>query len=417
MGAVGIDLNDGEFKVFNAKITVLATGGMEGCYSLTDANYTLTGDGHAMAWRAGAEMTNMEFPDLFMPIDPRWPPIISTLCYHPSYFMYAAGAASYNGQGDRFMAFHRVEYQGRRLEWQDRAVRSVYSRAIRREIREGRGVHGGVWLSMRHLPRNYVDEKIKQWRQGLPIQMAVLDQIGIDLHDDGIVIAPGTHYTLAGVETNIPGQSNIDRLYAVGETQGTKNGANRLETYAVRFCMGMGYTAGEHIGERVKVLKMPEIDWNKVDELRERAYAPLEQEKGTRPIELKRRLTSLYDEYYMFGRTKEGLEKALSEIEKMKKELPLYVKARNKRFNYEHAEALEVMNILDIGGMIGRSAIMRTESRGAHERLEYPDADPAWMKRIVTWQENSVPKFREVPIKCSLVEPPKDDQQLRRFTA
>lgn len=413
VGAVGIDIKTGEFKVFNAKATILATGGLPSTYEKTAASWSLTGDGQAMAWRAGVEMTNMEFPDLFLPGPAAWPPILNQ--YNTWYGMQNGGGAMYNVVGQRFMAFHRVEYQGHMLEWQERGVRAITTRAIQKEVREGRGIHfpgqvtGGVYITYKHLPRQMIPTP-EATRRNSPQTQRIFDMLGIDFSQDAVYISGGTEYSLAGCEGNTKCETSLKGLYAAGEVEGTKTGANRLENHAMHLCYGQGYISGENAAEKAKEMKtLPEVDWDQVEKLRERAYSPLKKENGTSPFELKKRLKTLFSTYYFFGRSKEGLETALSEIEKIQKEeLPPYVKSKSMEFNMEWVAALETMNIVDLGGMIGRSALMRTESRGGHERVEFPNADPAWEKRIITWQENGVPKFRTVPIKFILLSPPKN---------
>ncbi len=381
VGALMLDIREGDLKVIKAKSTILATGGFMGCYELTTANPTLCGDGHGVAYRAGARMMDMEFVQ-FLPNVPVWPPAVRGDAYGYT-FVFLLRGQLYNKLGERFMErLYPVE--------KEFITREAIDRATVREIREGRGSpHGGVYLSFKHLPRSLIDDFLKPLKDNS--FFIALKEAGIDIGEDGLEVAPAAHYVQGGCWINNKCETSLEGLYAIGEVgSGGKDGADRLAGNSLSFCMAMGIAAGREVAARAKAIKMPQIEEAQVKDIRDQALAPMERGDGIGAQEIKRSIKKLMSNYMFFARKEDELGAALKEVEKIRSEmLPrLWVKAKTKRFNLDWLEALEARNMVDVGEMAMRAALMRQESRGLHERADYPNEDPEWLKHIIIEKVN-----------------------------
>lgn len=398
VGAIGLDVKDGQLKVIRAKSTVIATGGFMDCFEFTTANPTVTGDGHGMAYRAGARMTDMEFIQFF-PAAALWPANVYRDAY-PYGLIYELYGIFYNRLGERFMErYYPVE--------KDFATRQAQSRAIAREVREGRGSpHGGAYLSFRHLPKNLLNAYLEQtW--DIPFFRS-LREAGVDLREDAIEIGPAAHYVQGGCWVNELCETSLPGLYAAGEVgSGGKDGADRLSGNALPFCMAMGYVAGREAANRAKAIDRPDIDEAQVETICDEVLSPLKREGGVRPVEMKKKIRRLMSRYMMFERRGDELEAAIKEVERLRSEmLPrLWVSAKTKRFNIEWLDALEVRNMLDVAEMSMRCALMRTESRGLHERADYPNEELSWLKHIIISKRDNGMHLTTEPITFPYVKP------------
>jgi succinate dehydrogenase/fumarate reductase flavoprotein subunit len=403
VGAVCLDIKEGEFRVVRAKSTILATGGFMDCFEFSTANPTATGDGHGIACRAGARMIDMEFIQFF-PAAALWPANVYGDAYSYA-LIYELYGILYNRLGERFMErYFPVE--------KDFATRQAQSRAIAREVREGRGSpHGGAYLSFRHMPRNLLDAYLREcWN--VPFFQS-LREAGVDIREDAIEIGPAAHYVQGGCWVNELCETNLPGLYAAGEVgSGGKDGADRLAGNALPFCMAMGYVAGKEAAHRAKAITMPKIDEIQAEAICNEALAPLERKEGIRPTELKKRIRRLMSRCMMFERTGEELEKGIKEVESMRNEmLPrVWSSVKIKRFNLEWLEILEVRNMVDIAEMAMRSALMRTESRGLHERADFPNEDPLWLKHIIVSKKDNGLELATEPVVFTLLEPPESSK-------
>lgn len=399
VGMLGLDIKEGKFIILRAKSTILATGGFMDCFKFTTANPTLTGDGHGMAYRAGAMMTGMEFIQFF-PAACLWPSNLYRDAY-PYGLFYELYGQLFNKLGERFM--ERYYPVGKEF-----VPREATARAIAREVREGRGSpHGGAYLSFRHLPRNLMNDFLeKTWDNSF---FTSLREAGVDIREDAIEIGPAAHYVQGGCWVNEKCETNLAGLYAAGEVgSGGKDGADRLAGNALPFCMGMGVVAGREAARRAKEMTMPEVDHSQVDDICNKASEPLKKEKGISPVEFKKKLRELMSRYMVFDRREEELKATVKELEKMRSEMlaGMAVAARSTRYNMEWVEALEARNMLDTAEMATRSALMRTESRGLHERADYPQENPEWLKYIIVSQVNGKMEFATEPVTFPYVKPP-----------
>ncbi|MFC1964371.1 FAD-binding protein, partial [Chloroflexota bacterium] len=198
-------------------------------------------------------------------------------------------------------------------------------------------------------------------------------------------VSSGAHYTQGGCWVNEKCHTSLKGLYAIGETASGLDGADRMAGNALPFCMGMGIIAGKEAALEARSAVIPQVDRTQVEKLKEEALAPLLRGEGAGPLEIKETIQKNMEAHAQFFRNENGLRDGLKAVDEIReKSLPnLAVSARNRRYNLEWVDALEVRNMVDIAEMTFRSALMRTESRGAHERADYPEEKHEWLKNII----------------------------------
>ena len=412
-GAVGINILNGEYFVFKAKAIVLATGGMLEIYPYSTGPVELTGDGHAMAFRAGAELVDIEFP-MFIPGAFIWPrSIVGDL--RPFQLACAGQVRGWilNSWGQRFMKKWDPEHM-------EITTRDILSIASMIEVLEGRGSpHGGVYYSLKHLPGNLV-ENLDDYRGDVDITIIeephaycphtiTYSEFLPDLKKDAMEALAACHYTNGGVRINGRCETNIPGLFAAGECIGGMMGANRLSGNAFTEFLVWGYRAGRFAVDYALSVENVQVDVEQIERLRSKVFAPLERKEGIEPIELRRRLQKLAWEKVGIVRSGEGLKEALAEIERMWREdiSRQFTSSKSRIFNREWFEALENENLLQGLELIARTALLRTESRGAHFRLDYRDTDyKNWSKNIVVKQVNGKISLTIEPAAITKLKPP-----------
>lgn len=400
-GAVAIDLSDGSFRVFRAKTTILATGGFSACFPLHTNGTSATGDGQAMALRAGAKLMDMEFQQ-FMPAAGLWPPSIQG-SLTPYGMLVSLYGYYLNDQGERFME----RYYPKTKDW---ATRQETARAIANEVRLGLGSpHGGAFLSFKHQPRNILNRYLDVNEEDPVVRKLKASEI--DLHYDAFEVAPHAHYSQGGCWVTPKCETSLERLYAIGEVASGQDGADRLAANALAFCFSMGIVGGKEAAMKAKSSDFLEIEEDHVADLQKEAFAPLERSGGVQPKDIKDKIFELLRVHGSFYRTQEGLEQAIQEIADIRQNhlAGLSTASKDKNYNIEWVEALETRNSIDIAEMLFRSAEMRKESRGAHERADYPDEDPNWLKNIFIHKRGNQLKLSAAPVKFSYMEPPKGE--------
>lgn len=261
--------------------------------------------------------------------------------------------------------------------------------AIFKEVEAGRGSpHGGVYLAVNHLPASLIENYLKQQRGAK--WCTGLESIGFDLSREAIEVYISVLSTLGGCNIDAHCKTNVPGLFAAGELASGFDGAHTLAGNMMTMCFASGSIAGRAAAEEAKVRQQMEIDEQQVQELHSKLFAPLEHDNGVRPFEVKRQIREIMWEFCnVAGRTKEGLETAIKEIETMKVEkLPqLCPHAKNKQFNLEWLECIEIENMLTVCEMTLRAALTRTESRGLHFREDFPQLDPNFTKSIIISKE------------------------------
>ncbi len=350
-GVYALDMDARRVETLPASAVVLATGGVGKVYRYTSNPDTATGDGIAMAWRAGCRVSNMEFIQ-FHP----------TCLYHPqerSFLITEAlrgeGAHLTLLDGTRFMAEH-----DERLEL---APRDIVARAIDFEMKKHGADH--VWLDARHLGESFLKEHF-------PTIHARCLALGIDIARQPIPVVPAAHYTCGGVVTDLDGRTDLPGLYAVGETTYTGlHGANRLASNSLLECVVLGRTCAEQILRAVPdaLPRLPAWDESQVEDADEQVVISHNWDE----------LRLLMWNYVGIVRTTKRLERALHRIKLLRDEIDDYY--RNFRVN---RDLLELRNLVVCAELIVRSALRRHESRGLHFSRDFPNTLPVSFPTVLT---------------------------------
>lgn len=365
IGAVGLDLANSQIIYFKAKAVILASGGAGNLYPITSNTIQKNGDGFMLAWNAGANLIDMEqiqfHPTGMVTPDSKKGVLVTEA-------VRAEGGKLLNKDGQRFMK----KYAPEKMEL---ATRDVVARSIYQEIIEGRGSeHGGVYLDITHLPDELIDEKLET-------MVLQFKNVGIDIKNEKIEVAPTAHHFMGGVKINSDCSTNVYNLFAAGEVSGGVHGANRLGGNALADTQVFGKRAGESaakVASKTDFKENPEM----VHEEKTRIES-LIKEGSINPIEFKNNLKKLMWEKVGIVRDEKNLNEALRQLQEMEKELN-NLKVENKaQYNTELVTALEVINMVEIAILVVKSAILRRESRGAHFRSDFPESNDAWKRSIV----------------------------------
>ncbi|MBI4404729.1 MAG: fumarate reductase/succinate dehydrogenase flavoprotein subunit [Deltaproteobacteria bacterium] len=401
-GVIGYWRETGRFALFRAKAVVLATGGIGKCWQVTSNSWEYTGDGHAMAYVAGAELIDMEFVQ-FHPTGMVWPPSIRGTLVTEA--VRGEGGVLLNGKGERFMfRYIPAMFRGEFAENEDEAkrwligdklarrppellTRDVISRAIVKEIKEGRGTaHGGVSLD---IATQRTAEKI---RSKLPSMYHQFKELGdLDITKQPMEVGPTTHYVMGGVRVDPEtAQSTISGLFAAGECAGGMHGANRLGGNSLSDLLVFGRRAGASAAEYAKALNaFPNVDEQVARNLCREMLAPFDRTEGENPFAVTEALQTVMQDWVGIVRTEEELVRARKKISSLK-ERALHVRAGgNRQYNPGWHQALDLMNLLVGSEMVILAAIERKESRGAHTRIDFPKSESKWAKVNVTIYEKA----------------------------
>jgi succinate dehydrogenase/fumarate reductase flavoprotein subunit len=366
-GALVLDIRTGTFLVVRSKATLIATGGGATMYRISSPSLEKSGDGMAMAWRAGAAFADMEMVQ-----------------FHPTGLLVGrsiatgglleeglrgAGAHLLNGRAERYMS----RYDPARLE---RATRDVVSRASYLEIMAGRGTEaGGVRIDASHLGEEFL-------LANFPGMVERCRTHGFDLLHGPVDVSPSAHYQMGGLEIDVNGHTNLEGLFAAGEDTAGVHGANRLGGNGVADSIVYGARAGDSMAEYVSTATWSDVSEARVRDLTRVWFGFLGPDRGDSPFALRAELESLMWDKVGIVRHEHGLEEALAGIAAIA-ERAHHVKAPGgPAFNLEWGEAINLVNLTTVAEMVTRSAIVRRESRGAHYRSDMPASDPQWLTRI-----------------------------------
>ncbi len=393
-GAFAYWRDSGRFLVFDAPAVVLATGGIGKSYQVTSNSWEYTGDGHALAMRAGASLINMEFVQ-FHPTGMVWPLSVRGLLVTES--VRGDGGVLKNSEGERFMFDYIPEYFKSETAdtveeadgWYDDKrnnrrppellPRDEVARAINSEIKAGRGSeHGGVYLD---IASRRTPEFIKRRLPSMYHQF--MELAGVDITQTAMEIAPTCHYVMGGVEVDPDtGMSIVDGLYAAGEVSGGMHGSNRLGGNSLSDLLVFGRRCGDGAAEYAAKLAddRPEIDDASVDRAAEVALAPFTESGDENPYTVQRDLQETMQSLVGIIRREEELVQSLGKLAEMKKRLPQLSVEGNRQYNPGWHLALDLHNMLVVSECIASAALERTESRGGHTREDHPGASDDWAK-------------------------------------
>jgi succinate dehydrogenase / fumarate reductase flavoprotein subunit len=362
-GVVAWDLIHGGLHAIGAKAVILTTGG-SGRVFLTSTNAVInTGDGMALAYRAGAPLADMEFVQ-FHPTTLKGTGILITEGAR------GEGAYLLNTLGERFMK----TYAPQQMEL---ATRSTVSLAIGQEIIEGRGVDGCVLLDLRHLGRQRILERLPQIRE-LAIEFAGLDPI-----ETPIPVRPGAHYQMGGVRTNQWTETGITGLYAAGECACVSvHGANRLGGNSLLETIVFGRRAGIRAGEYARTIAPQATSTEQLTTEQHRVQRLLAQEGPVRAWQIREELGQLMSLNLGLVRTHESMSAALSALTALTyRAASVTVQDKGRVFNTDLVQTFELQSLLDVAETIVASALARQESRGAHYRSDFPVRDDQhWLR-------------------------------------
>jgi len=373
VGAVALNMRNGEIMALQARAIILAAGGLTKIYERNSASANMGGEAYALALWAGAELLDMEFVQFF-PIGHLAPRLVGMdpIMWDP--FRYKLGGKLLNGHFEEFIDRYGGSDFGKYT-----ATRDIAAYAILKEVEAGRGSpHGGAYLDFRHIPES-------QQRAAFGPVIDRLLKNGIDLTKMAPEVGPMAHYHMGGIRVDTQMATSVPRLYAAGEAVGGAHGANRLSGNAITEAFVFGDRAGTVAARAAKGLTRI-WDERLVGAAIERSRSLLNRgvKHGRPPIELQSELQRLMWEKAGPFRMGQKLAAALAEIEEMKEqELPRLAISDQDSYNLDLHDGFELRAMLTTAEAVVRSALARTESRGAHQREDFPDSDPKFLQNQI----------------------------------
>jgi succinate dehydrogenase / fumarate reductase flavoprotein subunit len=426
-GAFGYDRERGRFHLFRAKAVVLATGGIGRAYQITSNSWEYTGDGHALAYNAGAELVDMEFVQ-FHPTGMVWPPSVRGILVTEG--VRGEGGVLKNREGRRFMfddipeAYRAQtadnEEEGWRYTQGDKTARRPpelltrdhVSRCIVREIKEGRGSpHGGVFLDISWIKKR-IPNAGEHIKKKLPSMYHQFKQLAdIDITQEPMEVGPTTHYIMGGVRVDADTQmSSVPGLFAAGECAAGINGANRLGGNSLSDLLVFGKRAGEFAAKFARSGSGGAVDPRQVEEAAQRALEPFDRgDRGEGPYHVQYALQDMMQDLVGIVRREDEMRRALDGLEQLRGRAARVGVTGNREYNPGWHAALDLANLLLVSEAITRAAIERRESRGGHFREDYPGKDATLGQLNIV-----VRKGRDGPMEVTRVPIPEMPDELKR---
>ncbi|MEO5589023.1 MAG: fumarate reductase/succinate dehydrogenase flavoprotein subunit [Gemmatimonadaceae bacterium] len=398
-GALAYDRERGRFRLFEAKAIILATGGIGRAFHITSNSWEYTGDGHSLAYRAGAALQDMEFVQ-FHPTGMVWPPSVRGILVTEG--VRGEGGILVNREGRRFMFDDIPEnYRPQTADTPEEGWRYVQgdknarrppelltrdhvARCIMREVREGRGSpHGGVFLDI-----SWIKEKIsdapEHIKKKLPSMYHQFKQLAdIDITAEPMEVGPTTHYVMGGIRVDGDTQmSTVPGLFAAGESAAGLHGANRLGGNSLSDLLVFGRLAGEHAAQYAGGQTPATIPPAEVDASARRALEPFARNStgpsGDGAYQVQHTLQEMMQSLVGIVRREEEMQQALEGLSSLTQRAATVSVPGNREFNPGWHTALDLQNLLTVAEAVTRAAIERKESRGGHFRDDYPDKDAAY---------------------------------------
>jgi succinate dehydrogenase / fumarate reductase, flavoprotein subunit len=394
-GFTAIEMKTGQFTIIKSLAGIICTGGAGRIYGFSTYAHSSTPDGLDMAYRKGLALKDMEFVQ-----------------FHPSGILPsgilitegARGEGGYlvNNQGERFMK----RYAPEKLEL---APRDVVSRAMIREIQEGRGFKHETGIDCLKLDLSHLGaERIKEKLAG--IREIGIKFSGIDVIDEPIEVRPVCHYMMGGIHTNIEGETEMSGLWCAGEAAcNSTHGANRLGANSTSECLVWGNITGRHAAEyaqrtKDRSMNVPE---QQVIEEEKRIYDGIFHGRGdSNPYEIKKRLADLMDSKAYVFRDGNTLTEALRELKELKRTSWKHVDDKANEYNTNYINVMEIDSIARVSEIVLVGALNRKESRGAHARIDYPSRDDMnYLKHTLAYYAHEGPELRWHPVKVTRYAP------------
>jgi succinate dehydrogenase / fumarate reductase, flavoprotein subunit len=390
-GVLAYDRERGRFHVFQAKAIVLATGGLGRAFRITSNSWEGTGDGHALAYRAGAELIDMEFIQ-FHPTGMVWPPSVRGILVTEG--VRGEGGVLKNSDGRRFM-FDDIPdnykpqtasdpEEGWRYTQGDKSARRPpelltrdhVARCINREVKAGRGSpHGGVYLDIAWIKEKLKDSEAHIKRKLPSMYHQFKELADLDITKEPMEVGPTTHYVMGGIRVDADTQmSTIPGLFAAGECASGINGANRLGGNSLSDLIVFGKRAGEYAAKYARENGQARVDERVVQKALQDSLAPFERgDAGENPYKVQSDLQDTMQALVGIVRTESEMQEALRRIQQFKERAARVGVCGHREFHAGWHTALDLRNLLTVSEAITRSAIERKESRGGHFREDHPD--------------------------------------------
>ncbi len=388
-GVVAYDMAGGKLQVIRARAVLLATGGYGRAFSITSNAHANTGDGLALAYRAGVPLQDMEFVQ-FHPTGLYKHGILITEGSR------GEGGYLVNKNGERFME----RYAPSKMEL---ASRDVVSRAIQTEIDEGRGIDGYIHLDLRHLGKELIMERLAQ------IHDIALSFANVDCVHEPIPIQPTAHYSMGGIPTDINGRVlGVSGLFAAGECACVSvHGANRLGGNSLLEAIVFGRRAGISAVRYVKKAAIGGVSSRTLDSIEHEFYGLAEMNGSESVADIKNDLQTVMTGKCGIFRDSRKLAEAVKETRRLRERFNnIGISDRGMIFNTEMMEALELRNLLDFSEVIAASALAREESRGAHYRTDHPERDDVgWLKHTLAYRSETGPLLEYKPVTITSYKP------------
>jgi succinate dehydrogenase/fumarate reductase flavoprotein subunit len=385
VGAVGLHLLSGETVALEAKSVIIATGGLTRLYRRNSGSLNMGGDGYALALRAGAELVDMEFVQFF-PIGHLAPRMIGMdpIMWDP--FRYKLGGRLLNAEGEEFADRYGQAESGNYV-----LTRDVATYAIFKEVEAGRGSPaGGAYLSFTHVPE-------AELRQAFGPVIDRLAKNGIDLTRMPVEVAPIAHYHMGGVRVNTSMETRVPNLFAAGEAVGGANGANRLSGNAITEAFVFGERAGTTAAARAKARSAS--GWNAATAGKLLNLFDGGAAAAPNTAALLVGLQALMADNVGAFRTEDKLRQALQQLQQMQRELGALPEGGSEHYNMVRLDWLDLRNMLLVAQCVVLAAIERKESRGAHQREDFPGMLPEWDLNQLVSCENGKLNLRRAPAK------------------
>ena len=386
VGALAYYRSSGKLVVFEAGSVILATGGIGKAYKVTSNSWEYTGDGHALAYLAGADLIDMEFVQ-FHPTGMVWPPSVKGTLVTEG--VRGDGGILVNSEGERFMfnyipdvfAAETAKSEEEADSWlkgeegamrpPELLTRDVVARAIMTEVKEGRGSpHGGVFLDIasRQSP-DYI-------RRKLPSMYHQFKELAtLDITKEAMEVGPTTHYMMGGIKVEAnTAASTVPGLYAAGEAAAGMHGANRLGGNSLSDLLVFGKIAGQCAANFAQENSRVSPHGEEIKKSIENTLEPFE-DGDENPYQIHQELQEIMESHAGIVRTGEELEKGIRKLEELEKRLPKMHAKGERKYNPGWHLCLDLHNMIITSLALSRAALERTESRGAHTRLDYPDYD------------------------------------------
>ncbi|MEO5802545.1 MAG: FAD-binding protein [Verrucomicrobiota bacterium] len=391
IGAVLLDIQSGKFITVKSKAVILATGAGPLMYQRSACAQEKACDGIGMAFRVGAHLMDMEMVQ-----------------FHPTGLVVpgsrlngalleeglrGAGAHLFNGKGERYMEKYDPEKK-------ERSTRDRVSRAGYMEIMAGRGTeNGAVLIDVTHLGAEFVEKNFVGMRDRCL-------RIGYDLARERVEVSPTAHFNMGGVRINRDGITNLEGLFAAGEDASGVHGANRLGGNGVAESTVYGARVGDAVAAWVKNVALDSPQAEQIADAQNTANQFLERKSGENPWSLREELGKLMWEKVGIVRDGGKLKAALSEIAAFQKRAEQLAPSGGRIFNLTWQQSLDLRNMLTASELIARGALLREESRGAHYREDFPNADNEnWLKNIYLARESFGVKSWAEPVKLTKLMP------------